>query len=630
MPAEEKVKRKLSAILSADVKGYSLLMADDEAYTVKKLEAYRHSMSGLIQSHSGRVVDAVGDNLLAEFSSAVDAVRCSVEIQTVLQQKNADLPADKRLEFRIGVNIGDVIQEGDRIYGNGVNVAARIEGLAESGGICISRNAYSHVRDKLELGYEFLGEHSVKNIKRPIRVYKVLMGPEDAGKWVGDIPKPVAKKWIWATAVLAMIVITSVAWQVYQKMVGFELKPASMENMAYSLPDKPSIAVLPFDNLSGNPEDEFLADGISESIITALSKTPNMFVISRNSTFTYKGKAVKVQQVAEELSVQYVLEGSLQKSNDQMRINAQLIDAISGNHMWAEKYDRNMSDIFSLQDDITMKIITALQVELSEGEQANIIARGTENLEAYLKVVRGLQYFQRINKETNTLAQKLAQEAISLDSSYPAAYLLLSKTQMRELIVATSKSPKESIKLSIENAKKAISLDASLPDAQAWLGWLYTITKQFDQGIASAERALALNPNSSDTAAYLGLTLNYAGRHEEAIKMYKKAIRLSPIPSVNTLFSLCIAYRDCGRYEEGISAAKKAVHLQPDSLLAHTCLASCYALSGRDDEAKAESAEVLKIEPNFSVAHYEKRMPYKDPADTKLVLDSFRKAGLPE
>jgi TolB-like protein/Tfp pilus assembly protein PilF len=396
------------------------------------------------------------------------------------------------------------------------------------------------------------------------------------------------------------------------------------------LPDKPSIAVLAFDNLSGDPEQEYFSDGLSEEIINALSKTDQLFVIARNSSFTYKGKPVNVKQIAKELSVRYVLEGSVRKSGERVRITAQLIDASSGHHLWSERYDRDLKDIFAVQDEITMKIITALQIELSEGEQAKIIARGTENLEAYLKVVQGLQYFQRSNKETNTLAQKLAQEAISLDSSYPAAYLLLSKTQMREIILATSKSPKISIKFSIENAKKAISLDASLADAQAWLGWLYTMTRQFDKGIAAAERAFALNPNLSDTTEYLGLTLNYAGRHEEAIKMYKKAMRLSPIPSVNTLFSLCIAYRDCGRYEEGISAAKKAVHLQPDSLLAHTCLASCYALLGRDHEAKAESAEVLKIEPNFSVAYYEKRIPYKDPADTKLVLDSFRKAGLPE
>jgi adenylate cyclase len=400
--------------------------------------------------------------------------------------------------------------------------------------------------------------------------------------------------------------------------------------MAYPLPDKPSVAVLPFDNLSGNPEDESIADGISDSIITSLSKIPGMFVISRNSTFTYKGKPVKVKQVSEDMGVRYVLEGSLQKSNDKLRINVQLIDAIVGNHLWAEKYDRNIQDIFTVQDDITMKIITALQVKLSEGEQANIIAKGTKNLEAYLKVLQGMQHYQRVNREGDAMAQKLAKEAISLDPSYPAAYYLLSRTQARELLLGTTKNPKMSLMLGIENAKKAISLDDSFAEAQALLGWLYTMIRKHDMGIAAAERALALNPNSADTYAYLGVTLNYAGKHEQAIEIFKKSIRLSPIPSVNSLFSLCVAYRDHYLYEEGISVAKKAVELQPDSLYAHTCLASCYALLKQNDRAKAEAAEVMRIDPKFSVGNIKRQAPYKDPADTEHLIRSLRMAGLPE
>jgi adenylate cyclase len=527
-------------------------------------------------------------------------------------------------------NVGDVIEEKGRIYGDGVNIAARVESKAEAGGICISGRAYDQVANKLGLEYENLGEHQVKNISTPIRVYRVLSSPGAAAHRVIQAKDALKRKWYKiAFSTAAVVVVLAVVVGIWQFYVDHHtVEPASVENMAYSLPDKPSIAVLPFNNLSGNPEDEFIADGISESIITALSKTPKMFVIARNSTFTYKGKPIKVQKVAEDLSVRYVLEGSLQKSNDQLRINAQLIDAIAGNHLWAEKYDRNLKGIFELQDDITMKIITALQVKLSKGEQANIIARGTANLEAYLTVLQGLQHVQGVNKEANAMAQKLAKEAISLDSSYPTAYLLLSRTQMREVLLGTTKSKKMSLKLSIENAQKAISLDDSFADAQAWLGWLYTMTRQYDKGIAAAERALALNPNSSDAHSYLGLTLNYAGRHEEAIQMYKKAIRLSPVPSVFTLWCLCIAYRDCGRYEEGIAAAKKAIYLQPDSLWAHTCLASCYALLGRDAEAKTESAEVLRIDPNFSLEILQKQLPYKDPAETELVVGSLRKAGL--
>jgi adenylate cyclase len=624
--ADEGFKRKLTTIFSADVVGYSRLMEDNEEATIQTLNAYRNSMSTLIEQHSGRVVDMTGDNLMAEFSSVVDAVKCAVETQKEIGERNVDLPENRWMLFRIGVNLGDIVEEGDRIYGDGVNIAARLEGLAEGGGICISGTAYDQLKNKLELGYEFLGEHSVKNIAASVRVYKVLMEPEAAGKIIGEKRK--TKSWL-SVAAAAVLLVGLAGWYLYIEQTK-RVEPASVEKMAYPLPDKPSIVVLPFDNLSGNPEAESIADGISDSIITALSKTPKMFVISRNSAFTYKGKPVKVRQVSEEMGVRYVLEGSLQKSNDQLRINVQLIDAIAGNHLWAEKYDRSMQDIFALQDDITMKIITALQVKLSQGEQANIIAKGTKNLEAYLKVLQGMQQYQRVNREGDAMAKKLAKEAISLDPSYPAAYYLLSRVQSREALLGTTKSPQMSIKLSIENAKKAISLDDSFADAQAHLGWVYTLIRQHDKGIAAAERALSLNPSSSKTCAYLAITLNYAGNHEQAIEFFKKAIRLSPIPSVNDLFSLCVAYRDNYLYEEGISAAKKAVELEPDSLYAHTCLASCYALLGKNDKAKAETAEVMRIDPNFSVANIKRQAPYRDPADTEHLIRSLRMAGLPE
>jgi len=630
--AEKGFKRKLTAILSADVEGYSRLMGEDEEATVRTLTAYREVLTSLIQQHNGRVIDSPGDNLLAEFASVVDAVQCAVAVQKEINSRNNELSENRRMQFRIGINLGDVIQEEDRVYGDGVNIAARLEGLSEPGGVCISKTAFDHIESKLPYGYEFLGDQTVKNISKPVRAYRVLLEPEAAGKVIGE--KRFLGRFSRKTAMAAIIVLLIVAggligWNIYLHQ-SKKVEPASVDKMAHPLPDKPSIAVLPFDNLSGNPEDESIADGISDSIITALSKTPKMFVISRNSAFTYKGKPVKVGQVSEELGVRYVLEGSLQKSNDQLRINVQLIDAIAGNHLWAEKYDRNMQDIFALQDDITMKIITALQVELSQGEQANIIARGTKNLEAYLKVLQGLQHYQRVNREGDAMAQKLAKEAISLDQSYPAAYYLLSRTQFREVLLGTTKSPQMSLKLSIENAKKAISLDDSFAEAQALLGWLYTMIRQHDRGIAAAENALALNPNSANTYEYLGVTLNYAGKHEQAIEIFKKSIRLSPIPSVNTLFSLCVACRDDGLYEEGISAAKKAVELEPDSLYAHTCLASCYALLGQNDKAKIEAAEVMRIDPKFSVANIKRQVPYRDAADTELLIRSLRLAGLHE
>src|SRR5512136_1548481 len=366
------VKRKLTAILNADVKGYSRLMGEDEKGTVRTLNAYKELVTGLIQHYHGRVVDAPGDNVLAEFGSVVDAVECAAEIQKELKTRNAELPENRKMEFRIGVNLGDVIEDGEQILGDGVNIAARLESLSEAGGIYISGTAFDHVKNKLNLGYKYLGEQTVKNILEPVRVYQVLMEPEAAGKITGE-KKAKPRQWQRVALGLVIVVIAG-AVTLYQ----FVLRPspsktevASKEKMAFPLPDVPSIAVLPFANMSEDPKQEFLSDGMTEAIITALSKAPRLVVIARNSTFTYKEKPVKVKQVSEELGVRYVLEGSFQRSGDRVRITAQLIDALTGNHLWAERYDRDLKDIFALQDEITMKILTATRVKLTEGEHAS-------------------------------------------------------------------------------------------------------------------------------------------------------------------------------------------------------------------------------------------------------------------
>jgi TolB-like protein/class 3 adenylate cyclase len=338
--ATEDFKRKLTAILSADVKGYSRLMGEDEEATVRTITAHRKVITSVIQKYRGRVVDSPGDNILAEFVSVVDAVQSAVEIQEVVRAKNDELPEDRRMEFRIGINLGDVIQEGERIYGDGVNIAARVEGLAEPGGICISGSAYEQIENKLALGYDYIGEHTVKNIVKPIRVYKVPTGPETLQKVTEE--KRLAPGWQRAAlaVVIAILVVAGgvAIWKSYRPPTSPPTEVASVEKMAFPLPDKPSIAVLPFNNLSGDPEQEYFSDGLTEEIITALSKVPEVFVIARNSVFTYKGKPVKVNQVAEELGVRYVLEGSVRKAGDDIRITAQLIDALSGHHLWAERY----------------------------------------------------------------------------------------------------------------------------------------------------------------------------------------------------------------------------------------------------------------------------------------------------
>ncbi|HEV8715509.1 MAG TPA: adenylate/guanylate cyclase domain-containing protein [Candidatus Binatia bacterium] len=380
------MERKLTAILSADVKGYSRLMGEDEEATIRTLTAYREVMTTLIQQHRGHVVDSPGDNLLAEFASAVDVVRCAVEVQQVLKDRNAELPAQRRMEFRIGINVGDVIVEGEKIYGGGVNIAARLEGLAEPGGICISGTVHDQIENKLALSYESLGEQTVKNIAKPVRVLRVQVEESSSHK-------------------------SQVASQ-QDRRVGRAHHPWAHPSLStqdsvlstqaqLALPDKPSIAVLPFVNMSSDPEQEYFSDGITEDLITDLSKLSGLFVIARNSTFVYKGKDAKVQEVSQELDVRYVLEGSVRKASNRVRITAQLVEATTGHHLWAERYDRELRDIFALQDEITQKIVFALKVKLTEEEQKRFRHSPTDNLEAYDAFLRGEEYCSRATKEAN-------------------------------------------------------------------------------------------------------------------------------------------------------------------------------------------------------------------------------------
>ena len=427
-------KRKLTAILSADVKGYSRLMQDDEEATVRTITAYREVITNLIQGYHGRVVDAKGDNILAEFPSVVDAVRCAVNIQKELGVKNSDLPEHRKMEFRIGINLGDVIEEKESIYGDGVNVAARIEGLAEGGGICISGTAFDQVESKIRLKFEYLGEQAVKNIKKPVRVYRVKMESSisDFGMSV-ELP----------------------------------------------LPDKPSIAVLPFVNMSGDPEQEYFSDGITEEIITGISKVPHLFVIARTSTFTYKDKSVKVQQVGSELGVRYVLEGSVRKAGERLRITAQLVDAATGEHLWAERYDGILKDVFALQDEITLKILNALQVKLTVGEQAQLWSKGTDNLKAYLKYLQARDHVYQQNQEKNVLGRQMLEEVIRLDPNYAMAYMTLAHTHAFDISYGTCKSLKEALKRAFDLVEKAIELDDSLAEAHGILGFIYQLKKRF-------------------------------------------------------------------------------------------------------------------------------------------------------
>jgi len=628
--AEERAKRKLTAILSADVKGYSRLMGEDEEVTVRTITAYREVMTGLIEGQNGRVVDAKGDNLLAEFPSVVDAVRCAVKIQKELKVRNDELPENRRMEFRIGINLGDVIEEEKTIYGDGVNIAARLESLAEGGGICISRTAFDQIKNKLDVGYEYLGEHSVKNIAEPVRVYKVLMEPEYTGKVIGeDRPKP--KQWRFAAIASAVVLIVVAGafaiWNLYFRPPPMEV--ASVEKMTFPLPDKPSIAVLPFENMSGDPEQEYFNDGITEEIITALSKVPKLFVIARNSTFTYKGKLVKIQQVSEDLGVRYVLEGSVRKAENRVRITAQLIDAQTGHHLWAERYDKELKNIFALQDEITFNVITALQVKLTEGEQARMRAWGTDNFDAYAKLLKGLEYARCFNRESNLLARKMAEEVIALDPGYPRGYSLLGTTHMMDVWLRLTKSPRRSLAEAVRLYQKAIDMHhPSAAGIRGLLGIVYTMMRQHEKGITELEKAIALNPNAADNHARFGFVLHLNGRHKEALVEIEKAIRLNPFPPNYYFLYLGHTYMYEGMYDESIAAYEKALRIEPNNLFTRLRLAAAYSLLGCEEEAHAEAAEVLRINPKFSLKHFSKTIPFKNQSDTDHLINALRKAGL--
>jgi adenylate cyclase len=401
------------------------------------------------------------------------------------------------------------------------------------------------------------------------------------------------------------------------------MKAASVEKMAYPLPEKPSIAVLPFVNISEDPKQEYFSDGITEEIISSLSKIPKLFVIARNSTFAFKGKPVIVKQVAEELGVRYVLEGSVRKAGDKVRITAQLIDALKGHHLWSERYDRNLNDIFTVQDEITKKIITALQVKLTEGEQARTASRGTNNLDAYLKCLQSLGNLRHFNRESNALAKQLAEETVALDPKYPMAYRVLAGAHQMDMWLGTSKSPKQSINKSIELLQTAIALDNTYAEAYGDLGFMLSIKGKHDKAVATAEHGVELNPNSADARMKLGHTLRFAGRYEESIPEYKIAIRLNPIPPNNYLFGLGKSYAMTGQYEEAIKWGEKAVRQKPNSFLAHLMLTEIYSYAGQDEKARAQAAEVLRINPKFSVEKFR-----TNAADGEKTIDALRRAGL--
>ena len=625
--ATQDFKRKLTAILSADAKGYSRLMAENEEATVRTITAFREIVTEVVQKHRGRVVDSPGDNILAEFASAVDAVRGGVEIQEELKARNAELPENRRMEFRIGINLGDVIHEEERIYGDGVNIAARVEGLADGGGICISGTVYEHIKNKMALGYQYLGEHSVKNIPEPVRVYRVLMDPEAIGKVIGE-KRVVPRRGQRVVIAVAIVFLLAVGGVLYWRAASPPVEVASVEKMAFPLPDKPSIAVLPFDNMSNDPKQEYFSDGITEDLITDLSKISGLFVIARNSTFTYKGKAVKVQQVAEELGVRYVLEGSVRKERETVRINAQLVDATTGHHLWAERFDGTFADIFALQDKFTRKIVAALALKLTGDEQRKLTFRYTDNVEAYDAYLKGREHFLAGTPEDYVKAVGYYEKAVELDPDFSPAHAglasvyttILSRNLTKELGWPDARSRvQKHLQMAMKNPT---------PNAHYAVGKTRLYQRRYDEAIAEAERVIALDPNFPDGYYLMGLIFTFAGRSAEAIDYFKRAMRLDPQYPGGCLYYLGLAQYCLEQYEEAATSVERSQKLNPG--YGPWPLAITYAQLGRGQEAADILAKYFE-KRGWLLALIENTFPYwpfKEQKDLDHWAEGLRKSGL--
>ena len=581
--AEARVERRLAAILAADVAGYSRLMGADEEGTLAALKAFRRDLvDPKISEHRGRIVKTTGDGVLVEFASAVDAVRCAMEIQPAMAKRNAAMPEDRRIEFRIGINVGDIIIDEGDIYGDGVNIAARVETLASPGGICLSDNAYQQIKGKFALKVSDMGEQQLKNIVQPVRVYSVQLN---------DAP----------------------------------------EHPPLALPDKPSIAILPFQNMSGDPEQEYFADGMVEDIITAVSKLRWFFVIARNSTFAYKGKSPDIRQVARGLGVRYVLEGSVRKAGDRLRITAQLIDAATGNHIWAERYDRSIKDVFAVQDEIVESIVASIEPQLYATEHIRIESTPPDNLDAWGCVTRALWHFGRLAQDDNERARQILERALTLSPSYAKAHSLFAFAQIRRVWHGNA-SVEECLSSARQHANTALLLDESDPWTFFADSMVKCVERKFTESLATMRKAIDLNPNFAAAHGYMALTLAMCGETDAALSSVERAIRISPRDPYNAayLHFAAISYFATEQYRESIEVDRRALRERPSFVIPLRFIAASHVMLDELDEARAAVAELLQLHPSCSIKYIDSLPHYARRSDQERFISALRKAGLPE
>jgi adenylate cyclase len=579
---EPRLPRKLSAILCADVVAYSRLASEDEEGTHRSLRQYLDLISNEIEQHKGKVVNFAGDAVLADFGTVIDALSCATSVQSKLAIENQDTPDERKFLFRIGINLGEVIIDRDDIYGDGVNVAARLESLSEPGGICISDAARSAVGSKLPLDYKFMGEQRVKNIKEPIRAYTVRL----------ESDKP-------------------------------------FEKITQELPQKPSIAVLPFNNMSGDPEQEYFADGVVEDIITDLSRFNDLLVIARNSSFSYKGKSIKIQELAGELGVRYVVEGSIRRAAERIRITAQLIDAVDESHVWGERYDRELRDIFDIQDEIVETIVRTVATRVERHGVESVTRKAPQDLIAYDYVLQARALICD-SAENNRHCRELYKAALHIDPHSAEACEGISMTHSLDQNSGWGKSTDQSFEQALSYALKAVTLDDDSSQAHHRLGVTRLFNREYDLAEFHLDKALSLNPNNSDAWAYRGLYLIYTGQSEEALAALERATRRNPFHSTWYLWFVGLAYYCEKRYQDAIPSLRRSIEKNPGFIAPRRHLAACYAQLGLSDEAAEQVTKILELEPGFSIEGLSNTLSYRDPADLKHYLDGLRMAGLPD
>ncbi len=591
--AEEEVTRRLAAIVAIDVAGYSRLMGRDEVGTLARLKEHRAVTDPISDAHGGRIVGTAGDGLLLEFPSVVDAVKCAVEVQSVMAARNADLPDGEKMLYRIGINLGDVLVDGDEIYGDGVNVAARIEALAEPGGICLSRTVRDNVRDRMEIALVDMGEIEVKNIVRPVRCFAVMLNEGGEGP----------------------------------RQTKFEHEPTA------ALLDKPSIAVLPFDNMSGDPEQEYFADGMVEEIITALSRLDQLFVIARNSSFTYKGRSVDVRQVCGELGVRYVLEGSVRRAGNRIRITCQLIEGKGGAHLWADRFDGNLEDVFDLQDQITENVVGAIEPTLRKAEIERSRRRRPDSLDAYDLYLRALPHTYAMQPNDNTEALRLLSEAIELDPDYAPALAYAAWCYEQRLTRGWETAEESDPTTSIALARRAIATNSDDANALAASGFvLLMVGRDYDAGLSTFERALSINPNAAPILLFAGWGNNMAGRPDVALPCFERGLRLSPTDPLGFFFvtGVAMAHLLSGRAEEASEMAGKSMALNPGWDTTLLVLTAASSQLGRLAEARAAVEKLLVVAPKSTVSLYQKLLPFRHEENLAIILDGLRAGGLRE